>query len=560
VALPAPQRVCSHCSTPVDVDQRYCVACGERQVELPAHVRDLLGNAAPVVPPFAAPQIAVSQPPAAPTGWRLPRPRDMAIAVLGVLGFGVIVGAAGAPAQSAAPGYVVAVNAPPAPAPAPPAPALAEPVDPAGSAPPAPHVRVVTVVAPPAPEPAPAPAPAPAKTPPPAKTPAPPPAEPTLPPIRHVFLIVLSDQGFNQSFGAGSTAPYLSKTLTAKGELLTNYYAVTPGNLANGIALVSGQGPTVSTTQNCPSHTDITPGTVDQDGQVLGDGCVYPKQALTIGDELTSGGHSWKAYVQGMGTAPDGTPATCETPAAPVSDPATPDPTTTTPPAPAPYAPWRNPWVSFHSLTDTPLCAQNDVGLEQLAIDLKAETTTPSLSYIVPDLCHDGSDTPCAPGQPAGLPQADAFLQQVVPQIMASDPYKNGGMIAITFDQAPQTGENADTSGLADMPAYPNLPATAPAAEAPDTTTPVTTTTPVDSGLPTTTTGGGGHVGLLLLSPFVKPGTTNAFSYYNHFSLLKSIEALFGLDELGYSKIPTLSSFDATVWTNPTGEADPKGS
>ena len=93
----------------------------------------------------------------------------------------------------------------------------------------------------------------------------------------------------------------------------------------------------------------------------------------------------------------------------------------------------------------------------------------------------------------------------------------------------------------------------------PATTTP-TTTTPVDSGLPTTTTGGAGHVGLLLLSPYVKPGTTSAFSYYNHFSLLKSVEALFGLDELGYSKIPTLSSFDATVWTNPTGEADPKGS
>jgi len=595
VPTPPSNRVCPACATPVDRDQRYCIACGERQVELPAHVRHLLGAGAPAQPPFAEPQIAVAAAePARGGGFRLPRPRDMAIAVLAVLGFGVVVGSAVSPAaQSAAPAYIVAVTPPPAPAPAPIEPADDTPVDVAPA--PAP-VETVVVQAPPAP----APAPAPKKQP---KPPAPaPPATPTLPPIKHVFLIVLSDQGFDASFGAGSQAPYLSQTLTPKGELLTNYYAVAPGNLANAVAIVSGQGPTVSTTQNCPSYTDITPGTVDPDGQVIGDGCIYPRQAQTIGDLLTAGGRTWKAYVQGMGTAPDGQPATCRTPPAPGSvppaDPAVPAP-------PDPYAPWRNPWVYFHSLTDTPLCAQNDVGLEQLATDLKTEASTPSLSYIVPDLCHNGSDTPCAPDQPAGLPQADAFLQEVVPQIMASEAYKNGGAIAITFDQAPQTGEHADSSGLADMPAYPNLPAM-PAAPAPVATTPVdpaatppadptattptdptavaapvdptattptatsttpatttptaTTTTPVDSGLPTTTTGGGGHVGLLLLSPYVKPGTTSAFSYYNHFSLLKSVEALFGLDELGYSKIPTLSSFDATVWTNPTGEADPKGS
>ncbi len=462
-------RVCPACTTPVDVDQRYCIACGERQVELPARVRELLALDAPVVPPFSAPQMAVAAAPAA-GGFRLPKPRDMAIAVLAVLGFGVVVGAAVTPAQSAAPAYIVAVNSPPPPAPAP---TPAPPADTGADVAAAPPVQVVTVAAP---APA-AVAPAPAKKKPAADNTPAPPATPTLPPIRHVFLIVLSDQGFNQSFGADSQAPYLSKTLTGQGELLTNYYAVAPGNLANGAALISGQGPTVSTTQNCPAYTDITPGTIDKDGQVIGDGCVYPKAAQTVGDELTAAGHSWKAYVQGMGTAPDGKPATCRTPAAPTTPAAAVDPAaaTTTPATPDPYAPWRNPWVYFHSVTDTPLCAQNDVGLEQLATDLKSETTAPSLAYIVPDLCHDGSDTPCAPGQPAGMAQADAFLQEVVPQIMDSDAYKNGGMIAITFDQAPQTGDNADSSGLTDDPVYPNLPTT-PAA----TPTPTTPTTPAD--------------------------------------------------------------------------------
>src|SRR5206468_9055764 len=115
-----------------------------------------------------------------------------------------------------------------------------------------------------------------------------------------------------------------------------------------------------------------------------------------------------------------------------------------------PYVTWRNPFVYFHSLIDTPACAANDVGLGALATDLKDESTTPSVSYIVPSRCHDGSDDPCAPGQPAGLEAADAFLHTLIPQIMQSAAYKEGGLIAITFDQAPAGGPEADSSGCCD--------------------------------------------------------------------------------------------------------------
>ena len=46
----------------------------------------------------------------------------------------------------------------------------------------------------------------------------------------------------DQAFGADSQAPYLATTLTQQGELLTNYYGVAGGSLANQIALISGQG------------------------------------------------------------------------------------------------------------------------------------------------------------------------------------------------------------------------------------------------------------------------------------------------------------------------------
>ena len=78
---------------------------------------------------------------------------------------------------------------------------------------------------------------------------------------------------------------------------------------------------------------------------------------------------------------------------------------------------WRDPFVYFHSVIDNTTCTNSVVGLDQLAPDLQTASKTPSLAYIVPDRCHDGSDQPCAPGQPSGLAAADAFLRKVVPEI-----------------------------------------------------------------------------------------------------------------------------------------------
>jgi hypothetical protein len=66
-------------------------------------------------------------------------------------------------------------------------------------------------------------------------------------------------------------------------------------------------------------------------------------------------------------------------------------------------------------------------------------------------------------------------------------------------------------------------------------------------------TGGGGQVGLLLISSYVKANTTNTLGTYNHYSLLKSIEDLFSLQATGYAGTPTLPVFDKTVYTAFTG-------
>jgi phosphatidylinositol-3-phosphatase len=360
-----------------------------------------------------------------------------------------------------------------------------------------------------------------------------------LPPVKHVFVVMLDDEPYATVFGPASPAHYLAGTLEHKGELLVRYYAVAHEQLANGIALLSGQGPTPQTAQNCPTYEDLAPGTIGAEGQVSGQGCVYPSATETLAGQLAAKHLTWKAYLEGMdegsgapaaGVPPGSASASvsaagaCGHPALGAADPTS----ALTPPAGQVYATFRNPFVYFHSVIDSSTCARNDVGLSSLKGDLAKAKSTPSFSYIVPGRCDDGDATPCAPGQPAGMVAADGFLQKVVPEILSSKAYKENGLLAITVDEAPSSGEYADSSSCCGQPTFPNLPAPASAIGKP----------------------GGGQVGALLLSPFIKGGNLEQGTY-NHFSLLRTVEDLFGLSHLGYAGAAGVSSFSPSLFTAP---------
>jgi hypothetical protein len=197
----------------------------------------------------------------------------------------------------------------------------------------------------------------------------------------------------------------------------------------------------------------------------------------------------------------------------------------------ASYVTFRDPFVYFHSLIDEPSCAADVVGIDRLFGEITSAASAPSLAYIVPSRCDDASPLPCGPGQLGGVRQADAFLRKVVPRILASKAYADGGLLAITVDQAPATGIEADSSSCCGQPRFAGLPAPTPL--------------PGGGQLPPS---GGGQVGALLLSPFVKPGGI-VQDPYNHFSLLRTIEDFFGLAHLGYAGASDVNAFAASLFS-----------
>lgn len=346
-----------------------------------------------------------------------------------------------------------------------------------------------------------------------------------LPPIKHVFVVMLDEQPYATAFGPASPAHYLTGTLEKQGELLVRYYGVAHEGLANGIALLSGQGPTEATATNCPTYSPLASTSAGPDGQVLGQGCLYPTSTPTLLGQLTAKHLGWKAYVEGIDEGPGTAPA-CTHPATGVADPSS----SLAPGGTAPgYQTWRNPFVYLGSIEGSSDCASHEVGMNGLAHDLATQASTPTFSYIAPGPCRDGNPTPCAPGKTSGMVAADSFLHELVPQILTSQAYKKDGLLAITIDNAPSTGEYADSSSCCGQPHFPNLPA--------------------PTGATALSPAGGGQVGLLLLSPFIKKGGGLAQETYDHFSLLATIEQLFGLGKLGYAGLAEVKPFSASLFS-----------
>ena len=337
----------------------------------------------------------------------------------------------------------------------------------------------------------------------------------TLPPIRHVFVIVLENQSYDVTFGPRRAAPYLADTLPAAGALLRRYYATGHNSLDNYVALISGIAPNPRTQADCPRYEEFRQTGTAPDGQPIGTGCIYPAGVLTIANQLEARGLTWKGYLEDMGNIPAREAPRCGHPVPGTED------RTERAALGDQYATKHDPFVYFHAVLDGPSCERNVAPLTELAADLQSPGSTPSYAFIVPNLCHDGHDARCVDGTTGGLPAIDGFLRRWVPLITRSPAYAAGGLLIITFDEA----LGSDASACCGEPTGPN------------------TRFPGVSGP------GGGRVGAVLLSRFIRPGTVSDVAY-NHYALLRSVEDAFGLAHLGYAAQPGLASFGADVYTD----------
>jgi phosphatidylinositol-3-phosphatase len=332
--------------------------------------------------------------------------------------------------------------------------------------------------------------------------------------IQHVFIIVLENKGYDTTFRAGTDAPYLADTLTKQGAFLRQYYGIGHFSLDNYIAMISGIAPTRETQADCYHYDDFVETGIAPDGQLIGSGCVYPAHVQTIANQLAATRRRWRGYMEDMGDDPTREANRCGHAVIGQVDP------TEGAARHDEYAAKHDPFVYFHAIIDSASCRENVVPLTELPSDLASEDRTPNYVFIAPNLCHDGHDKPCVNGEPGALISADAFLRKWVPVITSSPAFRANGLLIITFDEA----IDLDATACCHEPTGPN------------------TTKPGFNGP------GGGRIGAVLLSPFIVPGTVSDVPY-NHYSMLRSVEDIFGLPHLGYAGMSGLRPFGNDVYT-----------
>jgi len=279
--------------------------------------------------------------------------------------------------------------------------------------------------------------------------------------------------------------------------------------------MISGQAPNPDTQSDCNAgFKDVFPGVMAPDGQVVGAGCVYPKEALTIADQLDAKGLSWKGYMEDMGADPTREPA--DLCASGRQRPGRhPDRLGDRPVRHAPQ-----PLRLLHSIIDDQKALRRARRQPQRAAgDLASAATTPNLVFVTPDLCSDGHDTGCADGRPGGLTSVDVFLREWVPRSRARRPMPTAGCSS-------SRGMRAAARARARR---------APAAASKNGPTRRARASPAR----------GGQTGAVVLSPFTAPGSVND-TPYNHYALLRSLEDLFGLGHLGYAGQSGLKASAAT--------------
>lgn len=143
------------------------------------------------------------------------------------------------------------------------------------------------------------------------------------------------------------------------------------------------------------------------------------------------------------------------------------------------------------------------------------------VTTLVPPPC--GVSAPCPSGEPAGLQAADAFLREAVPKILASTPYKEHGLILVTFGAVSQQAAQSGATTVAGTSAT-TATGTSTAAPAGGATGAEIAYPP--GSLATTLSASSAPAGALVLSPFLRHPGGRLTGAFNQTAPHESLEAL----------------------------------
>lgn len=315
--------------------------------------------------------------------------------------------------------------------------------------------------------------------------------------IEHVFVIMLENHSQAGVIG-DPNAPFIT-SLAHDYASASSYYGVTHPSEPNYVAAISGS--------NWWINNDDPNNRFDH---------------VNLVDQLEASHRTWGAYMEAM---PANDPLTDYWPSS----------------GNALYASKHNPFVLFDDIRNDPGRLANVKPYSALATDLQRERTTPDFVWISPDQCNDmhggvytavagHPETPCPYGSAnddandASLKQkADAFVHSTVQMIMASPAWKSSqSAIFVVSDEGDYTS-NAVNGGW-DSPAgccdSPVVPAGDPA---------------INPAWPGGVYGGGLVPAVVVVNHGGKTGGYVSSTPYNHYSLLATVEQVWGLPLLGYA-------------------------
>jgi phosphatidylinositol-3-phosphatase len=326
-------------------------------------------------------------------------------------------------------------------------------------------------------------------------------ARPAMPLYKHIFVIIEENKGYDQIMSHPQWTPVIHRLAREYGTA-TQFYAEVHSSEGNYLAMVGGDTFGIHDDDAFYCHAGMKDRFCENSSERgYAD---HDIAARSLMDQLGDRGLTWKAYMEDI-PAPGSL-----MPRWPVPDyPSRGVPT-------GMYAAKHNAFVSFRSVNREayPQLAEHLVGFNQLDKDLAADTM-PNYAHIVPNQCNEmhGSDNPDAPADCRGgddspvISRGDAEIGLLVGKIMHSKVWTDPGNTAIvlTFDENNTAERSHGRQGCCgyDPHSKANF--------------------------------GGGHIVTIVITNH-GPRRFEDPTPYNHYSLLRTTEAAFGIDEyLGHA-------------------------